>query len=1247
MKYRFRIYRAAVLLMILALLTVGVCSGAEGNDSGALAAGYGNGNQRVSGDARGLRAGQGQSDDLAAFLDSIDITGAVLNPDGQYVIVDGVPYSIRMHFSEKINGLQFDTGSALTYDFPGGFTPQDTSGRFEMTGNGGPVWVDYVIRGNRLTVTFDQTSPGYPYFINSEDAQFEILATGLIRESVIEFSSEVTGEFEIDDEHEVTVRKIGEYDGVLNKIKFTIQAYSRGNNTNVHIGDIISGTALTYDADSLVVSSNKNNPVQYNADTREGETFGLTLPFMVPEETVTVEYYANVDLDHLTETGNRIYGTIDETKNEVIIESDNNPPPPPIIIYNDDFQHKITLSTNSKTASAQVVRDGKTYVTWTIVLNENANISIAGSTITDTIDDLSREVMRYSGSGIHIERYQKDGTPAGASDIQWGTGGLSASQGGSSWTYTIPDSDAEKKYRYVITYETEVDSEAFLQSTTVANKVENDYDTDYGGAIVDTTGVEVEASKSVSQSTVDHEHKTARTEWELTFTVPPAGLDSAVIIDSLPGFLDYVENRWFYDTYLDNSAHVKEGDLLDGEDFAVESNPEDHQVVISFSKNAGEPGLRGTGLTRTIHVYLTTEAHPDWLEYAESDARARTHVNNAVVRLNGQDIHVTSSTSYNTTNYDLEKLYGGTYSTNTDPALPIYLYKITLTGVNDDTFDPDGYLTITDLYDSEYLIYLPSYQTNEDRSVNSPNGHVYGNNQWNHDSLMDANKGPYVVDPSSSEGQLVFKLDKNDIPKALDGSYWYYYTIVYALQVKDAETLARMKEEALHSDGLRVELKNIASSDRFGTHEIVTEYTINALTKTMQWEHDTLATGTHDIHFSIDVNPEGLKIGDGNTITVKDTISNLSFDYTSIEIRPQLEGDTLNRIGNSIVFTLQNETPYTIEYTARLIGMTDNVHWNNKADLYGYVSGVSGESDAYSSGFGTYSTFSINILKYAEGNMNHGLGATFELYEARVKDENGNDIPNPRWSLVIPSFTTDPETGLAKITAVSHEGQTEAQSLRPYSYHDADGIERFGTAGSEAYGWRYRVREIVPPEGYQGADVEYEFGISDIPSYVAPYNYLNDDTVTIVNKPIGDVEITVPGNKVLVGKELKAQEFTFSLRPEDKAKEAWTAEYPGGFDGSLTASNDEEGRFEFHLSYTYEDYQYAKQHQLLEEDGCVYLYYIVREELPEGAVDAVLNGVTYDESRFLVEVKLYLEGRQLKTETRSFPYVGDEDTGGS
>lgn len=1226
LKNKKRIRRASALLMVLALLMVNVSTGADDSNPDAPGVIY---SDWLS--LNGLRTTGATSSDLADFLDSVVITGAELNEQGQYVILQGVPYTIQMNFSEKTGGLQFGA-NPLVYHFPDGFSPNPTPtpGTVEMDSEGGVVRLNYVISGDTLTVTIDETSPGYSSYEISESVQFEIHATGVIDQEQIQFTQDVIGYFDLDETREVSVQKIGTYDPVLNKVKFTIQASSKGKNTDIHIGDIVRGTALINVPSQLTVTSNLNNPVQYNNDTRQGETFGITLPFMSHGEIVTIEYYADVNLDYLASIGSGNYGTIEATGNSVSIFSHEDPPGDNIIIDNDDFENTISLSTNSKTASSLTERNGKTYVTWTIVLNENANISIAGDTVTDTIDASCQQIMRYSGTGIHIQKYLKDGTLAGTSDIGWGTNGLTAGYGGSTWTYTIPQTDGA--YRYVITYETEVDTDTLLRPTTVINDVHNTYDDDHGATIIEPTGERVDAVKTTGESVVDTVRKTAETEWVIEFTVPSTGLTSAVIDDSLPAFLNSEQNRWYYDTYLEDSISVE--NLLDGEEPLVDLESTPNHVIITFTKNNGQPGLTGTGLSRTIRVHLTTVADPAWLVYAESVTRARTHENHAIVWANDQDIHVSSTVSYNTTQYDLRKVQTGIYSTNTNPELPIYVYKIILTGVNDGAFDEDGYITITDEYDADYLAFYPTYSTSDTYNVNRPNGHVFGNTQWDTEfTLMDMYKGPYVVD-HTSEGQIVFKISKADLEEC-GTAYFPYYTIAYALQIKNAPTLDRIKNEALHSNGMKVELKNTAYNGQFGTNTIVTDYTIRVLDKELLYEEDNGSTGTHDLHFKLKVNPEGLKIGDGNTITVRDTLTNLSFDYTSIVVSPQLNGDILNRTGSSVIFTLHNETPYTITYTVRLVGL-HNVQWNNRAELFGYVTGLNGTSSSQSGGSGTVPTYSMNVKKYAEGNMNQGLAATFEIYEAQTKDANGNDISNPTW-VPVDTFTTDGTTGLYQIRTV------QGHSLRRYSHHDSNGVELFGVD----YGWRYRIIETVEPPGYQKKTTVYEFGISDIPSYAAPYNYLNNDTVTIVNTPVAQpVSVRIPGKKVLVGKELENLEFAFTLTPESSIKEAWgDGDYPGGFGESQSVRNDRNGDFIFPLTFTYDDYVNAEQKGFVGTDHAAYFYYVISEELPEESENNIWNGVVYDDSKFLVVVKLFLDGSQLRTQATYYPYDGEVPEG--
>ena len=155
---RKRIYKISAFLLILALL-LGMVGTSENEDIASAEAGavYSDWlrlnelpeSQDAQPGALGLRqtlnenrSAQGQSSNLADFLTGINISGADLNSEGQYVIHAGVPYTVQMNFSEIVNGLQFDNDGVWSYTLPNGFTPLPTSGRFNI-GGGQPCLKKY------------------------------------------------------------------------------------------------------------------------------------------------------------------------------------------------------------------------------------------------------------------------------------------------------------------------------------------------------------------------------------------------------------------------------------------------------------------------------------------------------------------------------------------------------------------------------------------------------------------------------------------------------------------------------------------------------------------------------------------------------------------------------------------------------------------------------------------------------------------------------------------------------------------------------------------------------------------------------------------------------------------------------------------------------------------------------------------------------------------------------------------------
>ena len=118
-------------------------------------------------------------------------------------------------------------------------------------------------------------------------------------------------------------------------------------------------------------------------------------------------------------------------------------------------------------------------------------------------------------------------------------------------------------------------------------------------------------------------------------------------------------------------------------------------------------------------------------------------------------------------------------------------------------------------------------------------------------------------------------------------------------------------------------------------------------------------------------------------------------------------------------------------------------------------------------------------------------------------------------------------------------------------------------------------------------------------------------------------ELEISGDKVLENGQLKEGQFLFQLRDDNGSSPTDDS----GPRGSLIEEvrNGADGKFSFSpLVFTSED---------LEGEESITLHYIVRE-VPED-----VPGVTYDTTEYAVEVRLYLDGDELKAEIVS-PEIG-------
>ena len=1066
------------------------------------------------------------NDGIKSLLTDVSITGAK-QEGGAYVFYPDQPYGIHLTFKEvnKENG-QFPMGVSFTYQLPAGLMPSgySVSNYLEITLSGGDhagekVKLNYTINDSGLiTFTWDQsTNPdAYSQLADALYSQFklDLECTYNGDGGTLDFGNQITKEVTVKNNGTVSVNKVGKYNPVTNCVDYTVSVYSDGITKNVVITDTVSGSALTYNRDAASSSSIYGKEVP--SPTSNGNGFSLTIPQMADQETVTVKYSAAVNLEGLTKNPDGTWGTVTETGNKVIVNSKDNPP---VEKENSgkDFENKISMSNIGKSGSSvEADETGHATVNWTIHANDNANVSMAGHTISDSISGNSAP-MSYNSTGIHVVAYKADGTLAYEKNIPWGSDGLTKAADGQSWSWSVPNQDPDtQKLSYVITYTTDVDVTGRLINTEVKNHSESDNGgSSDGRSTVTPDGGALNARKKVVKTDVTSKTVT----WEINFDVPATGLDSAQIIDTMPTFWENGEVKYF-DSYLGNAMIVITPELAAGESYEATTSDDGRTLIIDFYKTEEEQkvtGLSATGSARKIRVQFQTEFNEEWLTAAEghqNEANYTNHTNTGRVLLNGQTIGVNATTKVENNEPGMSKVHGAqtTYNVNGN-SLPAFPYVVTLEGVTDEYFDDSGMLYVEDTFNGKYLAYYQQTQNNN-TGDNDLVGFLYGAA-----SYQDLSKGGDPIHnvkgkstnrvvSNPSDGKILISISRDDIPLDDSDNFYPYYYVFYYLTVKDPIALEKLNTAIQQSDSGVYSLLNTVTNQKFGSTTDTAEIQIPVLDKKITSPNGQAYynNGNWMVDFKLDVNPDALGLGDEEELTLTDDYTNLAVDYTTIKIQKVVNGNLVdttdadgvswNRKGNRVTYTLQNGVHYVITYKARITGEPGNdgkVHYDNTAEYFGVKKWTKGDQNISSGGSGSAPTYGITVFKHKKGAGSAPLsGAKFKLYKYTATQEQENGWENQPSNDINTETRTPVDSGWEAVKEMTTDSDGVAKTLH------SDNIQRWT--------WYMLIEQEAPvyegSEHYQLKDFGYVFWITDkgVADY-SHYVYLNDDVVAIDNEP--------------------------------------------------------------------------------------------------------------------------------------------------
>ena len=150
---------------------------------------------------------------------------------------------------------------------------------------------------------------------------------------------------------------------------------------------------------------------------------------------------------------------------------------------------------------------------------------------------------------------------------------------------------------------------------------------------------------------------------------------------------------------------------------------------------------------------------------------------------------------------------------------------------------------------------------------------------------------------------------------------------------------------------------------------------------------------------------------------------------------------------------------------------------------------------------------------------------------------------------------------------------------------------------------------------------------------------LDKDAEVIFTNTRPTAGIVITGKKVLTGRAMTEDEFSFTLIQVDASGE----EIQGGASMSVTAvpdgTNSEASLVFGSLTFTLSDYTGAEYR---DGDGNAVFYFAASEDIPSGVIDYYRDGITYTSDAFLVVVTLSWndETKELSAEWRAYTYDG-------
>lgn len=495
----------------------------------------------------------------------------------------------------------------------------------------------------------------------------------------------------------------------------------------------------------------------------------------------------------------------------------------------------------------------------------------------------------------------------------------------------------------------------------------------------------------------------------------------------------------------------------------------------------------------------------------------------------------------------------------------------------------------------------------------------------------DTGKLPTVTIDTSASGQAVFKITDTDPTKKTN------ILITYYLIAKDKDAVITLNT----NDGTTAEKEwkftnQISYYEHPGDQTPITKtwpyrYVCTGVEKDLDSERSVIRTndaGTavlyqikngHEVEavevsYVVHLNPNAQQIGTAETLEAFDTLHpGLTLQKGTVKIEPDNLGvtwhecDCENKPHTIDIENIPNATAVTLKYTARF-DKGGFQQFGNDIQFDTFLKETTDQAYVHEEGDGGGTLSALHFYKFDDHHLElHLDGAVFGLYDDQKLDAEGKPEE-------LTTYTTE--------TKGDKEGYFEV-----YYYNDAHTI-------NISANHFYHIEEIEAPVGYKiPADKNARYFIIDnkVPrGTVYQYNgqeyisYHSEDELDGFDEPFA-TEVNLGALKELIGRDLNAEEFTFTLSAINGAP------MPGN-ETSVEATNDANGKAIFG-TITYETSNLTPVDE--NEDGVIEDYSDTEFTYTVTEKDEGLSGVTYDTDPRTVVVTVGLNDDKTDIEVKS------------